>query len=138
SKPQRRLHCALHGAAERNAALKLLSDGLGHQRGIDLRLANLNAVEVHFRIREARELAAQLLDVSALLADEHARARRMHGNAALLVRALDDHLGNASLAALLQDVLAHAHVFVQQPPVLATASKPPAVPGAVDADAQPD
>ena len=69
--------------------------------------------------REARQLAAQLLDVGALLADQNAGARRVNGDAALLVRALDDDLGDAGLAALLHDVIAHAHVFVQQPAVLA-------------------
>ena len=111
---------------------------LGDQRGIDLRLADLDDVEVHFRAREARELAAQLLDVGALLADQNAGARRVNGDAALLVRALDDDLGDAGLTALLHDVIAHAHVFVQQPAVLAAASEPAAVPGAVDAEAQAD
>ena len=136
--PHRRLHRALHGAAEGDAALELLGDGFGHQRGVDLGLPDLDDVEMHFRGGEARELAAQLLDVGALLADQHAGARRVHGDAALLVRALDDDLGDAGLTALLQDVVAHAHVLVQQPAVLAAAGEPAAVPGAVDADAQPD
>src|SRR5581483_471065 len=136
AQPQRRLHGPLHGAAEGDAPLELLGDGLGHQRGIDLGLAHLDDVEVHLRGGELGELAPELLDVGALLADQHARPRRVHGDAALLVRALDDDLGDAGLAPLLEDVVADVHVLVQQPAVLAAAGEPAAVPRAVDADAQ--
>ena len=138
TKTQRRLHGALHGAAEGHAALELLGDRLGDQRRIDLGLAHLDDVEMHFRLRKARELAAQLLDVGALLADQDARTRGVHGHPALLVRALDHDLRDASLALHLQDVLAHLPVFVQQLAVLTAAREPAAVPGPVDADAQAD
>ena len=42
-----RLHDTLHGAADRDAALHLLGDILGHQLGVDLRLAYLNDINVH-------------------------------------------------------------------------------------------
>ena len=93
---------------------------------------------MHFRRRQPGEFPAQLLDVRALLADQHARARGVHRDAALLVRALDDDLGNAGLALLLQDVLADRHILMQQPAVFAAAGEPAAVPGAVDAEAQAD
>src|ERR1700682_3665405 len=41
----RRLHRALHGAAERNTALKLLRDRFGDQRGVELGLACLADVD---------------------------------------------------------------------------------------------
>jgi hypothetical protein len=87
---------------------------------------------------EARQLAAQLLDVGALLADQHPGAGRVHRHAALLVRALDDDLRDAGRALLLQDVGADGAVLMQQLTILATAGEPAAVPGAVDADAQAD
>src|SRR5262245_53701526 len=138
AEPDRRLHRPFHGAAEGDAALQLLGDGLRHQGGVDLGLPALDDVEVHRRGGEPGELAAQLLDVGAFLADQHAGPGGMHSDAAFLVRALDYHLGDAGLAALLEDVVADVHVLVQQLAVLAAAGEPTAVPGAVDADAQAD
>jgi hypothetical protein len=112
--------------------------GLGHQRGVDLGLAHLDDIEMHLGGRQLGELAAQLLDVGALLADQHARTGGVHRHAALLVRPLDHHLGDAALAALLHDVLADMHILVQQLAVLAAAGEPAAVPRAVDADAKTD
>jgi hypothetical protein len=109
-----------------------------HKLGVDLGLPHLDDVEMHLRGGELGELAPELLDVGALLADQHAGPRRVHGDAALLVRPLDHDLGDARLALLLQDVVADVHVLVQQPAVLGAAGEPAAVPRAVDADAQPD
>ena len=62
----------------------------------------------------------------------------MHGHAALLVRALDDDLGDTGGTLMLHDVVTHDHIFVQKPAILAAVGEPAAVPGAVDADAQAD
>jgi hypothetical protein len=51
AKTQRRLHSALHGAAESNAALELLGDRLGDQGRVDLGLAHLDDVDDDFRLR---------------------------------------------------------------------------------------
>src|SRR5919109_4715167 len=69
----RRLNRALHGAAERDAALQLLADVVGDQLGVDLGLADLDDVEAHLGARHLGEVGAQLLDVGALLADDDAR-----------------------------------------------------------------
>ena len=114
TEPQGRLHRTLHGAPERHPALELLRDGLGDERRVDLGLPHLEDVEMHLGRRQLGELAAHLLDVGALLADQHAGPRGVHGDAALLVRALDHHLGDAAGAALLEDMVANAHVLVQQ------------------------
>src|SRR6185312_9834155 len=45
AKTHRRLHRALHGAAERDAALELLGDRFGYQRGVEFRLADFNDVD---------------------------------------------------------------------------------------------
>src|SRR5262245_53363673 len=135
---QRRLHGALHGPAEGNAALQLLGNGLGHQGGVDLRLSDFDDIEVHFRRRQFCQLAAQLLDVGTLLADQDAGAGGVDGEAAFLVRALDHSPRDAGLAPLLEDVIANVHVLVQQLAVLAATGEPAAVPGAVDADPQSD
>ncbi len=67
---------------------------------------------------------AQLLDVGALLADHHARTRRVNGNAALLVRTLDDDLGHCRLLQLLHERGADRHVFMQQLAVFVLAREP--------------
>src|SRR6185437_10424573 len=84
-----RLHGALHHATEGDAALELLGDVLGDQLGVDLGLADLDDVEMHLVGGVFLHVALQLLDVGALLADDHARARRVDGDAAFAVRTLD-------------------------------------------------
>src|SRR5690606_33130186 len=79
----RRLNRTLHGAAESDATLELLSDRLSDQLGIDLGLADLDDVEVRVDLGHVGQLLAKLLDVGALLADDQARARSVDGHAAL-------------------------------------------------------
>ena len=62
----------------------------------------------------------------------------MHRDPALLVRALDDDLGDRSLLEVLHQRLADFHIFMEQPPVLALVGEPARVPGTVDAEPQPD
>src|SRR6478672_10751833 len=68
---ERRLNRALHGAAEGDAALELIGDALGDELCVDLRLADLDDIETHFRAGHARQLFLELLDVGALLTDDH-------------------------------------------------------------------
>jgi hypothetical protein len=49
---------------------------LGDQRRVDLGLADLDDVQVHLDFGHLHQLLAQLLDVGALLADDHARDAR--------------------------------------------------------------
>ena len=114
AEPHRRLHGPLHGAAERHAALELLGDRLRDQMRVDLGLAHLDDVDVHLRLRHRGDLLAELLDVGALLADDDARARRVDGDAALLVRALDHDPRHRRLLQVLHQRVADAHVLVQQ------------------------
>src|SRR6185437_3206561 len=73
-----------------------------------------------------------------LLADDDAGARRMNGDAALLVRPLNDDFRHRGLLELLRELFADLDVLVQQLAVLALAGIPARIPSAVDADAQPD
>src|ERR1700754_5095227 len=75
--PPRRLHRALHGAAERDAALQLLGDRFGDELRIELGLPDLDDVDDDVGVGQVGDLAAQLLDVGALLADDDAGAGRM-------------------------------------------------------------
>ena len=133
-----RLHGALHGAAERNAALELLRDQFGDQLRVEFRLADFDDVDDDVAVGQLGDRLAQLLDVGALLADHHARTRRVNGDAALLVRALDDDLGDRGLLELLHELGADLDVFMQQRAVFGLAGEPARVPGAVDPETQPD
>src|SRR4051812_44423907 len=80
AKTQRRLNGALHRTAERNPALELVGNRLGDELGIDLRLADLDDVQRDVAGGHRTELLAQLLDVGALLADDHARTSGVDRN----------------------------------------------------------
>src|SRR5580704_6350648 len=138
AKPHRRLHGALHRAAKGDAALELLRDRFGDQLRVELRFTYFQDVDHNITISQRRDPAAQLLDIGALLADDDARAGRMDGDTAFLVRALDDDLGNRGLLELFHQRLADFHVLVQQRAVARLAGIPPRVPGAVDAEPKPD
>ena len=134
----RRLHGALHGPAEGHAALELLRDRVGHQRRVDLRLADLEDVDHDLRGGELADHLAQLVDVRALLADHHTRTSRMNGDAGLPVRALDHDLRDRRLLQRSHQHLADLHVLVKQLAVFVLVGEPTGVPGAVDAEPQPD
>src|ERR1700733_389274 len=134
----RRLHRAFHRSPERHPALELLSDGLGDQGRVDFRLTDFDDVDRHFRAGQLGHLLAQPFDVGALLADDHAGTGGVNVDPRLLVRALDDDLRNRRLLEALGQRLADLHVLVQQLAVFALAGVPARIPGAVDAEAQPD
>src|SRR5947209_3574475 len=138
AEPHRRLHGALHGAAERHAALQLLRDRFGDQRGVKLGLADLDDVDDDVGRRDVRDLLAQLVDIGALLPDHDARTRRVDRHPALLVRTLDDDAGNRRLLQFLVQDLADLDVLVQQLAVLVLAGEPARIPGPVDAETEPD
>src|SRR5882672_4443852 len=138
AEPHRRLHGALHGATERDAALELLGDRFSDQLRVKLRLADLEDVDDDIAVGELGDHLAQLLDVGALLADHHARTRRMDRHAALLVRALDHDAGNGCLLEFLVQDLADLHVLMQQLAVLVLAGEPTGIPRTVDAETQSD
>src|SRR5947207_5818458 len=76
AEPHRRLHRSLHGAAEGDTALELLRDRFGDELGVEFRFPDLDDVDDHIGGRERSDLLAQLFDVSALLANDHAWPRR--------------------------------------------------------------
>src|SRR5476649_2830890 len=133
-----RLHGALHGAAEGDTALELLGDVLGDQRRVDLGLADLDDVEGHFAVGHLGEIAAQLLDVGALLADHHARTGGVDRDAGALGRTLDDDLGDTRLVQALVQHLADLDVLVEHRRIFRAFGVPARVPGPVDAETQTD
>src|SRR6185312_8511417 len=111
-------------------------DVLGHQLGVDLGLANLDDVEMYLVGGEFLDVALQLLDIGALLADHHARPGRVNGDAALLVRTFDHDAGNARGLQLVAEIFADLDVFLQELAILLLARVPARVPGPVDAQTQ--
>src|SRR5229473_3959191 len=138
AKTHRRLHRPLHGAAERDAALELLGDRFGDQRGVELGLADFDDVDDDVGGGDIGNTLAQLVDVGALLADHDAGTRRMDRHAALLVRTLDHDAGDGGLLELLVQDLADLDVLMQQLPVFVLAGEPTGIPSPVDAQTQSD
>src|SRR5689334_2066837 len=105
------LHRALHRAAEHHALLELAGDRVGDELGVQLGLADLLDVHVHRHAHQALQRVAKALDVLALLADHHARARREDGDARVLGGALDHDLAHGRVRELLLQVLADLDVL---------------------------
>src|SRR5690606_15859116 len=105
------LHRTLHGATEHDALFQLLGDRVSDELSIGLRLADFFDVDVHGHAHQALEVCLQVLDVLAALADHHARACRVNGDACVLGRTLDDHTANRSVLQLLLEVFANANVL---------------------------
>src|SRR4051812_49323502 len=134
----RRLHRALHGAAERNASLELLRNRFGDQGRIQFRLADFDDVDDDIGSSDVGNLLAQLVDVGALLADHDAGTRGMDRHPALLVRTLDHDPGDSRLLQLLVQHLADFDVLVQQLAIFVLAGVPTGIPRPVDPETQPD
>src|SRR6266403_1678109 len=138
AKTHRRLHRALHGAAERDAALELLRDRFGDQRGVEFRLADFDDVDDDVGGGDVGNALAQLVDVGALLADHDAGTRRVDRHAALLVRTLDHDSRDRRLLQFLVQHFADLDILVQQLAVFVLAGVPTGIPRPVDAETQPD
>src|SRR6185503_10703688 len=95
------LHRALHRAAEHDPLLELLRDRVGDELRVDLRLADLLDVEADVAAHHLAQIAAQRLDVLALLADDDAGPRAVDRDACVLRRALDRHLRDGCVRELL-------------------------------------
>src|SRR3990167_8739429 len=82
-------HRAFHGAAEHDALFQLLGDVFGHELRVQLRLAHFFHRQLHRTAGDLGHLLAQLLDVLALLANDDAGTRGVHGDIDALCRTLD-------------------------------------------------
>src|SRR5687767_8276638 len=108
-------HRALHGATEHDATLELLRDAFGNQQCIQLGLADFGDVDAHVagrHLHHLRDLATQLLDVLALLADDDARTRGVNGDIHFARGALDHDSANRRFGQLFLQQLAHQEVGV--------------------------
>src|SRR5262249_52078687 len=108
------------------------------QGRIDLGLADLDDVDDDVGSGDIGDLLAQLVDVGALLADHHARTRRVDRDAALLVRSLDHDARHRRLLQFLVQIIADLDVLMKQLAVFGLAGEPARIPGPVDAETQAD
>src|SRR5579883_70225 len=93
----RALHGAAHGAAVRDALLELHGHGLGDEPGVELGILDLHDVDEGLASGEILDLAADGLDVGALLADDDAGAGGVDVHAQIRARALDAHPADGGL-----------------------------------------
>src|SRR5262245_14186584 len=125
----------LHRAPEGDAALELQRHVFGHQLGVEVGTAYLMDVDERLLGGELAELALQLLDLGALLADHDARPRRIDVDLRLVGGALDLHLGDAGVVQPFLEELAQLEVLVQQIAIIA-AREPLRVAAFDDAEAE--
>ena len=124
----------LHGAAERDAALQLAGNVLSNQLSVGVDVANLNDVHVGGLADHLLDLLTQLLDLSTLLANDHAGlcAVDVHaqtGRTVLRINAaLDLDLGHAGSVQLLLQGAADLVILDQGVAEFLLGSKPAAVP----------
>src|SRR5262249_24111053 len=110
----RQVDRALDRAAEAGPLLQLLGDVLGHQLGVDLRPADLERLDLDPPVGEVFEVLGQLVDLRALLADDHADLRRVNVDDHLLAGPLDLDLGDPRARVFLFDVLADLLVLDEE------------------------
>ena len=103
----------LHGAAEGDAALKLLRDVLGDERRVEIGLTDLGDVDVDRLFRLALEAFLDLLDARTAAADDHAGLRRMDRELQAVLRALRLDLRDAGSAEAVFQILADLDIFMQ-------------------------
>src|SRR5258707_3378348 len=137
AEPHRRLDGSLHRAAEGDPALQLLGDALGDQLCLDLGIPDLDDVEADLAVGDLGDVAAQFVDVGALLADDDAGTGRMQGDAGLFRGALDQHPRDRGLGQPGPEELAQLQI-VEQLVAVFLAREPARIPGPVDPEPQPD
>ena len=108
------LHSALHGAAEHNALLELLGDGLSNELGAQIRTADFFDVDVNRHAHHLLNFSLQDLDISTLLADHNARTGRVDRDAGVVSRTLDEDTANRGVLQLLFQEAANLQIFTQR------------------------
>jgi hypothetical protein len=95
-------------SARRNATriLDLQRNVFGNELSVKLRLADFLDINLHLLAGLLCDFVLEFLDLSALLADNDARAGSMNDNLDLLPGTLDFNLCNAGMVQLLLDQLA--------------------------------
>src|SRR5919199_3424411 len=88
----------LHRPAEAGPLLELLGDVVGHQLRVDLRPVDLHGLDLDVPVAQILEVLGQLVDLLALLADDHSHPGRVDEHRHLLARPVDADLGDPRAA----------------------------------------
>ena len=132
----RDLHRALHGALEGDAALELLGDSLGDELRVGIGSLHLLDLDVDFLLGHLLELGADRLDVTALVADDHAGTRAEQRHADAVGVALDEDLGDPRLGEFLLADFADLLILDEERAERLLGREPAAAPGVRDAYAE--
>ena len=142
------LNGTLHGAAEGNTALKLSGDVLGHELGVELRLADFHDVELNLSATaKLAESGSHVLDVLTLGPDDETGASGSDGNADAVPSALDGDAGDSGgstlklyveLSGVVLDELTDFEVLVELGGVVLAGSIPLGAPVFSDGQTEAD
>src|SRR6516225_490851 len=111
---QRRIDSLAHSATEADALLELQRNVLRHQLCVELRLVHFENIDVHVAAGALLDLLLQLVDLSALAADDDARTRSADDDAQLVAWTLDLNRADARRLELVFQLFFQLHVFQQQ------------------------
>ena len=128
-------HGVLHRAAVRDTLFELLGDVLSDKLSVHVGIADLDDVELDLLADQSLDRETQLLDLRAVLADDHAGAGAMNEQRHNIIAALDLDLGHACTVQALLDELADLVIFNDQVADLLVSGIPAGVPVFDDADA---
>jgi hypothetical protein len=124
----RSLHRALHRAAEGNALLQLMPDVVSNKLSIQFGPLYFFDIDRDFAFGQMRQLITQLVNFSALLADDDAGPRGVQRHDDLLRLALDFDTRQCGVPKATVQILTDLLIFLDQFAELAAFSVPAASP----------
>src|SRR5579883_1389671 len=126
-----------HGATKRDALLKLIHDVLGDQARVELGMLNLHHVDGDVFAGEPFEVASNIFDADAALADDDTGLGGVDDDARLIGPPFDLDLADRRRTHPPIERLTDRHVFVK-PVDVVLFLEPTAIPGARDSQAHAD
>jgi hypothetical protein len=134
----RRLHAAAHRPAERDAAGQLLGDPLSDERCLELRLLELDHIQLHVVLAgHLSEVVSDPVDLDPAPADDDARPRRVDVDLEPVTFAFDVDARDARMRQAVVQVLPDLQVFLQ-PREVRLVGVPARAPLVVRVRAQPE
>src|SRR5688572_17709449 len=133
AEPQGGFDRLAHRAAEGDALFELNGHRLGNQLGLQLRLLDLLDVDEDLPVRSLLDLLLQLVDLSALAADDDPRTRGVDVDLQVVGRALGLDARHPGVREALLQILAERQILVQQLRVVLP-REPARAPGLVEAE----
>src|SRR6185503_10109246 len=114
SESQRLLHGLSHRTAKRDALLELCGDLLRLELGVQLRLVDLLDRDKHFTPGLHRQIALELVDLSALATDDDSRSRRVDDDLQAIRGPLDIDVRHAGACKTLLQIALQLQILEQK------------------------